>query len=651
MNDNLSSIAETAVDENVNIHPNKRSESKDAVAASKGLSPIASSAKDVSEVDSEKEISPHRINIKDRFTFAKKQQEKREKERLNKIKHNPRHSMQPSDLAALDASSENSMYQSPTQKDFTNKFRQGLATPNMLWSDAIRKLQEKQEHRHKQVRTASQDASKQVDAFQVASKRINQWEEIVFYEPTALELANTWQKVRGYLQMPVEDQTAYIQNVEECQAMIIGSVKVMSCEDFSTETMAYLQSQLTPRTKYMGLKTSIHAIGTNATITIPLKMIAIVCRVHPHDHDLALFVVAHVQPGYSEDDVATIFYTPLQLKLFAPSSTSTTTGGGAKGILAQKTVEIMSSESQAAFQDVLIEDFPISDFYEDEYAQPGQVSSSTMDEIQRAIQANGGELCSPEVRAMTRKLSMGVRADYQEYATPVHNTKRSASGSGSDDDEAAARAFNSNFSSPFHAVEGELPTSVSPMIEYSASTPKKAWGTPVPPAKDDSATTMSLSGDASVMTSSLAAASTLSVPSQAFINLDLQLVESIACTEKTLLLQKHTAAAAADETERSVVMINHALKTTVCENAQCVTLDNRLFELNRGVAISGYVCRFGLCLVCLFLSSVAHLSLPLSLPLSMLQVHRETAHVSTRMGSSEAPFLRSQGYLPRLFLP
>eukprot|EP01033_Poteriospumella_lacustris_P016159 gene16159-11557_t len=623
MNDNRSSIAEAVVDENVNIHPNKRanSKSKDSVATSKGLSPIASSAKDVlSEVDSEKEISPHRINIKDRFTFAKKQQEKREKERLTKIKHNPRHSMQPSDLAALDAS-ENAMYQSPTQKDFTNKFRQGLATPNMLWSDAIRQLQEKQEHRHKQVRTNSQDASKQVDAFQVASKRINQWEEIVFYEPTALELANTWRKVRGYLQMPVEDQTAYIQNVEECQAMIIGSVKVMSCADFSPETMAYLKSQLPPRSKYIGLKTSIHAIGTNAnatTLTIPLKMIAVVCRVHPRDRDLALFVVAHVQPGYSEEDVATIFYTPLQLKLFAPSTSS---GGGAKGLLlAQKTVQVMPSESQAAFQDVLIEDFPISDFYEDEYAQPGQVSSSTMDEIQRAIQANGGDMCSPEVRAMTRKLSMGVRADYQAYATttPVHGSKRAQSGGldldamDADEEEEEAeesRVLNSTFSSPFHAVEGELPTSVSPMIEYSASTPKKAWGTPIP-VKDESATMtstmMSLSADASVATSALSAAATttatLSVPSQAFINLDLQLVESVACTEKTLLLQKKptptttaagaaAAVAAADEFDRSVVMINHALKTTVCENAQCVALDNRLFELNRGVAISGSIAK------------------------------------------------------------
>lgn len=607
-----SSIIQQAdyVDENVNSHPNSPIPKEGLKNFNQENQSIPKSKTDrIVEISTlndglESEISPHRINIKERYAYAMKQQEKREKERLNKIKHDPRSSIQPE----LDNHQNGqSMYQSPTQKDFSNKFRQGLATPNMLWSDAVRKLQEKQVQRHELVRSSTQDFAKEIDNFQVASKRIHEWEENVLYDPTAIELSVTWQKIRGYLQLSFEEQHAYIQDVSETQAMLVGSVKVMGCDDFPHESMEFLQKQLDFRTKYLGLRTSIHAINnTNATITVPLKIIAMICRINPREKELALFVVAHVQPGYTEDDVATIFNTALALKVYAPSATANSADSSSskntnnRFLLVQKNIHMLSSASQLAFQDVLIEDFPISDIYEDEFTNPNApISSSMSAEIQHMIESNGQEFCSPEVRAMTRKLSMGVRADYQEYpATPLPPPVASAILDLDDISPCKAQEneerglLSSTFSSPYHTVEGELPSSVSPMIEYS--TPKKAWIAPAggvsplpPPSNSDTDNNFIEKFNEhehahSAIDASLATNAT--VPSQAFISLDLQQVDRVSCTDKIFIAQQRGASSAAS---CSTIMINHALKSNTFAETQSLAVDNRVFELSRGIALSG----------------------------------------------------------------
>jgi hypothetical protein len=572
------------MNENIDSNPNS------PLVLSEKKIPIAKSGASPEETTSEKEISPHRVLFKDRFAFAIKQQSKREQERINKIKHNPRHSMLPEEKTI----SKDEMYHSPTQKDFTDKFRQGLATPNILWSDAIRKLQENQEKRNDSVRSTTTNYAKQVDTFQVASKRINQWEDKILYEPTALELASTWQKVRGYLQLPPDQQETYIQESHETQAMILGAVKVMSLSSDEGNIIAentkekkaspdeiscYLREALRPPTKYIGLRASVQQVSpcngtTNSTSTtaVPLKVIAMVCRLsyNVDNNAFAIFLVSSPFSGYTEEDISYQYLQqPLQLKLYMPNSDNK------RVLFTQREIQVLPTESQAALRDVMIEDFPISDIYGDDNLWN---VNSTEEEIQKMILIQGGEVCSPEIRAMTRKLSqMGARVDHTSSYNEEEE-KDQEIGIMPLTPEPAKICLESAFSSPFQTVEGELPTSISPMIEYSAHSPKKAWIESSSSSSTLSSAQAEMNTD-TVMT--LDTVCTASVPSQAFINLNLNKIAAVSCTEK-LFLAHH------QQPVEQVTIVTHALKT-VQTDANCVAVDNRIFELSRGVAISGMI--------------------------------------------------------------
>lgn len=608
-------------DENVNSHPNSPIPSRDVKSPDgceqKGV--LKSIITNLESPLSDKEISPHRVDIKDRFAFAMKQQAKREQARIKKIKHNPRHSMQPNSDG--DNIGKDDIYHSPTQKAFTEKFRQGLVTPNMLWSDAIRKLQDKQEIRHNTVRSNSQTLAKEVDTLQVASKRINQWEDHFLYEPTALELADMWQKVRGYLQLSLPEQQTYIQESNEIQAMILGSVKVMSCidGDNTNELNRYFQQSLRPPTKYIGLRTAVQLLTTSpipssstssssspnqSGAAVPVKVIAMVCRLYQNTY--AMFLTISPLPGYTEEDISYQYLQqPLLLKLYAPHNYQ---APNTRLLLAQKTITVLPSASQAAFQDVMIEDFPINDVYDkarentdgNDEEPYGNANYAIEDEIQKMIVAQGGDVCSPEIRAMTRKLSkFGARIDHMAARSQSHDTfddfplPEIDEAYHQDDEEvkefspptsppAKVNHANSAFSSPYQTVEGELPTSISPMIEFSSHlTPKKAW------VADNTTSSSAMRDMNNRQTSTRLSLS--GVPSQAFIHLDLQDIETISCTDKLFSAQHMTSTGNMDALGNGkVTMVTQALKT-VTTHARCAAVDNRLFELSRGTAMSGMI--------------------------------------------------------------
>jgi hypothetical protein len=308
--------------------------------------------------------SPYKMSLKDRYNYAKEKQTERENERLHMIKRNSRKSLdQPTtnDQTAL-------AFTSPNQKDFNDKFRTKVSSPNQLWSVALRDLQKKQESRFDLEKSKSNEFSSTVNKYHVAKERIHEWEEISYYEPTARELADTWQKVRGYLQLSPEKQTGYIQDASETQLLLLGSIKVLSNELLNEEGHQFLKRVLVAPTKYVGLRSSVTSFKNTRP---PIKVIAMACRMK--DKEYRIFSMAHCTYETSNMEypatIAAQLYTSHKLTLCAPNS---------KTKFLQHTMHLMSSENLEQFRDVMIED--IKEIPDDLVSNESQsVSLSTND--------------------------------------------------------------------------------------------------------------------------------------------------------------------------------------------------------------------------------------------------------------------------------
>lgn len=471
-----------------------------------GESPM--SAKDSSSSPEKDVYSPYKLSVRERFAYAKKMQEKREKDRLNKLKHSPRRSILGVQAAGFqgltDSRTPKDSYESPTQKAFHERFRDRNMTPNQLWSEAIKALQAKQGERYEQMRSNTNNFSKEVDGFQLASKRINEWEDHNVYDPTAVELAEIWMKIRGYLQLPIEKQLLYVQNADEVQAMILGSVKVLSCDNLEDEARQFLHKMLRPPTKYIGLRTAVQTLMPNQKWgKVNLKVIAMACRVRGREP--CLFAVAYPLNGFEEDPN---LFGCHRMKLLIQNT---------RFQLLQQGIQIVTPDLAADFGDLAIEDFPINEAYGD-----GDDDDNFAEE------------------------DINAAADAMELFRQT-NAKLGASASLDDDD--------------LRLVDFDAPGSFSSSND----------GTQL-----DQALLSSNSNAFDEISESTAA--TYSMPSQAFISMDLNSVVAVSCSEKLFV--------ATMDAQRQVSLVSNALKKTTAES-MCVSVSNRVFELSRGVATSG----------------------------------------------------------------
>lgn len=255
------------------------------------------------------------LSVKERFNYTKEKYEKQQKEKINKIKHNPRESI----LRSINTEEEVSAVDENTD---THKFLKGETSPNSLWKNTLDDLKDQQENRFFNEKTTQKKFCDYISNYNVATRRITEWEEVsVQIEATSSELAHAWRVVKPLVEEShVEDWSYLLKDREEekiakakkegkkiveeadynkyPQPFTVGSTRIFPATLFGPEIHDYLDSLLQGREKYISLDAGVQS---NRGHKPPIRIVTLITR-NPYDKKIYISFLISAHDGYEYCD-------------------------------------------------------------------------------------------------------------------------------------------------------------------------------------------------------------------------------------------------------------------------------------------------------------------------------------------------------------
>ncbi len=325
-----------------NGHDDNGEQDQAPAPAVQGINRIPSS-----DLDPQGILSPETVSVKQRFLYARRMQEMREKERLNRVKLDPKQTI----MSARASFYDNGDLQSPASKAFGDRFASGVSTDS-LWTETVQKMKQQQQERKNVMKSSTVAYSQQLQQNRVVTQRISQWEELFIQtETTAEELAQIWRIVKEYFHLfstaeshspnslpsnnsnsnlldlannthntMIDDSAAAdafhgkLGNVDD---FTLGGTRVYSADTFGEKFVSYLTESfqsLPPSTKYLGL---VSGIFSEKSYKPPLRVITMALK----GDSGAYYVAFTIKPLAGHEDDANLLGNR-KIVVFKPNPTT-----------------------------------------------------------------------------------------------------------------------------------------------------------------------------------------------------------------------------------------------------------------------------------------------------------------------------------------